>query len=160
MLSLATVTFAVVGGNCELLSLITCSAFVMDHYLYTKGLCELDVCRPQSQAVQIPPEACTRVSNFLHCCQPDRRVATSITLPRVVCIRGEPLEMVKRDHHKSHLNCFVRKATKWVWNTRSESHTSRQPGRPASGVLTCTLHAVPYIGFEDCSAIADNNWKH
>ena len=145
MLSLATVTFTVVGGNCELLSLIPCSAYVMDHYLYTKGLCELDACRARSQAAQIPPgDTCTRVSNFLYRCQPDRRVATSITLPRVVSIQAEPLEMVKRDHQKSHLNCFVRKATKWVWNTRSESHTSRQPGRLASGVLTRTLHAVPY----------------
>ena len=30
----------------------------MDHYQYTKDLCELDVCRPRSQAAQIPPEAC------------------------------------------------------------------------------------------------------
>lgn len=38
--------------------LVKDSDYVMDHYQYTKDLCELDVCRPRSQAAQIPPEAC------------------------------------------------------------------------------------------------------
>ena len=35
------------------------SDHVRHHYPYTKDLRELDACRPQSQAAQIPPEACT-----------------------------------------------------------------------------------------------------
>ena len=60
--SIAEVPVVLVNSDVYDSVVVKDSDLVRHHYPYTKDLCELDACRPRSQAAQIPPEACTIVT--------------------------------------------------------------------------------------------------
>ena len=60
--TIAEVPVVLVNSNIYDSVVVKDSDRVRHHYPYTKDLRELDACRPQSQAAQIPPEACTIVT--------------------------------------------------------------------------------------------------